>query len=133
MTAPRSGAEHVDEGGSVSLELGLLAPVLILAILSAVQVGMYLHAVQVVETAAQDGLEAGRMSGGSLAAARASATQMLDDTGGVDGATVAASREFDEVSVDVAGVAPQVVPGLLWRVHARAVGRVETFVPETLR
>ena len=121
------------ERGSVSLELGLLAPVLVLVMLAAVQTAMYLHAVQVAETAAQDGLEAGRATGGSVSAARHGANDLLGDAGGINDARVVATGGRGEVTVEVIGTAPQVIPGVTWDVHARAVGRVEVFVPETAR
>ena len=55
---------------------------------------------------------------------------VLDATGAVTDPQIDISRAPDAVTVEVSGVAPQVVPGLGLRVAASATGPVERFVAE---
>lgn len=118
------------EQGATSTELVLVMPAVLMMVLLAVQFGMYLHAAQVVEAAAQEGLEAGRGERDSAAASSARASTFLADTGGVQNAAVTARRDLAQVAVTVTGLAAEVVPGLDLRVTSVAIGPVERFIPE---
>lgn len=68
--------------GSTTLELVIVFPVFLAIVFSAVQAAMWWHARNLCLSAAQTGLQAGRVSGGSPAAAQDSAHAFLTRTGG---------------------------------------------------
>lgn len=123
---------HSDAGTSTT-ELVLVMPVVLLMVMLAVQFGLYLHAAQVVEAAAQEGLEAARGEDDLASEGESGVGSFLDMTGGVTASTVTVERSAAEVRVAVTGSAPQVVPGLDLRVSSVAVGPVERFIPEPQR
>lgn len=121
------------ESGTSTTELVLVMPVLLTMVLLAVQFGLYLHAAQVVEAAAQEGLEAARGERDAAAQGQAEAAGFLAATGGVETPAVTADRGGAQVSVTVTGTAVQVLPGLDLRVASTASGPVERFIPEPQR
>ncbi|MHB8533256.1 MAG: TadE/TadG family type IV pilus assembly protein [Solirubrobacteraceae bacterium] len=119
--------------GSVSTELVVVTPVLLLLVMVVVQFALWEHAQHIAEAAAQRGAETARVEHGSDAAGRAMAETAIAQLGGnllVD-ATVSISRNGDVVTVDVTGTAEAVVPFLSLPVRAVAVGAVERFVAPT--
>lgn len=126
-------ARRVGEDGSSTTELVLLMPAVLLAVMVSVQAGLYFHAGQVVEAAAQEALEAAQAETGNADRGRASAESFLDEAGGVREAVVDVTRTLDEVAVRVRGAAPNVLPLSVWHVEASASGPIERFVPEGQR
>ncbi|MPZ28927.1 MAG: pilus assembly protein TadE [Micromonosporaceae bacterium] len=122
-----------DEEGTSSTELVLVMPAVLFMVLLAVQFGLYLHAAQVVEAAAQEGLEAARGEVATVAEGRTRAAGFIASTGGVHSPEVTAARSADTATVTVTGAAPQVVPGLWLQVSSVASGPVERFIPEPQR
>lgn len=122
-----------DEVGGSTTELVLLMPVVVTSIMLVVQVGLYLHARQVVEAAAQEALETAQTEAGDAETGRADAEAFLIEAGGVREAAVEVTRRNDEVRVRVSGAAPNVVPGAVWQVRAAVQGAVERFIAETDR
>lgn len=120
---------RMNERGSVSAEIVIAVPALLLVILLSVQFGLYYHASAVARAAAEEGVRAARTDGGSAAAGEAEATDFLAQAAPnlIEDASVSASRTVDEARVEVRGVTVGVVPGLHLRVHAEAAGRVEYF------
>lgn len=119
--------------GSVSTELVIATPVLLLLVMLVVQFALWEHAQHIAEAAAQRGAETARVERGSDAAGRAMAQTAVAQLGGsllVD-PVVSVSRSGDVVTVDVTGSAAAVVPFLSLPVRAVAVGPVERFVPPT--
>ncbi len=121
------------EAASSTTELVLLMPVALLAVMLVVQAGLYFHARQVVQAAAQEALEAAQGEGGNAHAGRLRAQSFLDETGGVRRPIVEVAREVDEVRVRVDAVAPNVLPGAAWKVAGTVQGTAERFLPESQR
>lgn len=118
-----------DEGSSTT-ELVLLMPAVLLAVLVSVQVALFFHARQVVEAAAQEGLEAAQAEAATADVGRVEAESFLGDAGGIREAVVAVTRTASEVVVQVRGAAPNVLPFSVWTVEASATGPVERFIAE---
>ena len=104
-----------DERGSVSLELAVVFPVVLLLIFGTVQGALYYHARNVALAAAQEGVVDARVESGSAGAGVARAQGFLADAGGSSvllNAAVSSDRSATEVTITVRGVAPSVLPGL---------------------
>ncbi|QFZ18488.1 TadE/TadG family type IV pilus assembly protein [Saccharothrix syringae] len=120
------------ERGSVSAELVVATPLLLLMLLAIVQFALWSHATHIAQAAASQGLAAARAQNGTSAAGTASARQILDQlaAGPLRGAAVTVDRGAVSASVRISGTATPVVPLLSLPVHAEAVGPVERFVPD---
>jgi Flp pilus assembly protein TadG len=121
-----------DDRGSVSVELVIATPLLLLMLLAIIQFALWSHATHIAQAAASQGLAAARAQDGTAAAGSVSAQQMLDqlDSGPLTGASVNADRSATAASVRISGTATSVIPFLHLPVHAEAVGPVERFVPD---
>ena len=126
--APRRG-----EDGSSTTELVLLMPVVLFAVMLIVQAGLYFHARQVVEAAAQEALEATQGETATAELGTQAGDAFLAEAGGVRDAVVEVTRSGTQVSVSVVAVAPNVLPLVAWQVSASAMGEVERFVGEADR
>ncbi|MDP8931785.1 MAG: pilus assembly protein [Actinomycetota bacterium] len=122
-----------DQTGSSTTELVLLMPVVLLLVLLIVQFGLWLHARQVVATAAQEGAATAQKERGTAGAGRARAEAFLAEAGGIRSPQVQAQRSDTSARVSVQGVAPAALPGMAFDVEAIAEGPVERFVPEPQR
>jgi Flp pilus assembly protein TadG len=124
-------ALHGDRG-SVSAELVIATPLLLLMLLAIVQFALWSHATHIAQAAASQGLAVARSQNGTAAAGTSSARQLLDQlaSGPLTGSTVASDRNAASASVRVSGTATSVVPFLSLPVHAEAAGPVERFVPD---
>lgn len=118
--------------GSVSAELVIATPLLLLMLLAIVQFALWSHATHIAQAAASHGLAAARAQGGTAAAGTASAQQMLDQLarGPLTGTSVNSDRNTTSASVRISGTATSVVPFLSLPVHAEAAGPAERFVPD---
>jgi len=89
------------ERGTVSLELALVAPALMLLMLGVLQFGLWYHAQEVVQGAALEGARVAAAEDGSAAAGQARAMELLRE-----GLGTAATEEAASASVgpDVARV-----------------------------
>ena len=121
---------HGEQWGSTTVEVVVVLPTFMLAVLLAVQVGMVVYAAQTAEAAAQEAVEAARGEPDHDSTGVARASTVLDATGAVTNPQIRVSRATGTVTVRVSGVAPQVVPGLGLRVAASATGPVERFLAE---
>lgn len=119
-----------DETGSVGLQVVLLFPVLLVAIMAVVQLALVAHADHVAEAAAEEGARAARLSG-DPEAGRARAEAFLERAGRdiVSDSVVTAHATGDRVLVEVRGRAFGLLPGAPSRVSATSAGPVERFVP----
>jgi Flp pilus assembly protein TadG len=118
------------ERGSVTLEVSILAPVLLLVVFTIIQVGLWSYARSLALGAAQEGLAAGRAYGAPVEAGRARAQSFLDATAGdsLVGSDVRARATAASLRIEVTGRALSVlpgVPGLPVRQHAE--GPIERF------
>lgn len=118
--------------GSVSAELVIATPLLLLMLLAIVQFALWSHATHIAQAAASQGLAVARSQNGTAAAGTSSAQQLLDQLAGgpLTGSAVISDRGAASASVKVSGTASSVVPFLTLPVHAEAVGPVERFVPD---
>ncbi|MEV0675893.1 TadE/TadG family type IV pilus assembly protein [Actinosynnema sp. NPDC050436] len=135
--ATRAGRRRVrralrGDRGSVSAELVIAMPLLLLMLLAIVQFALWSHATHIAQAAASQGLAAARSQNGTAAAGAAGARHLLDQlaSGPLTGSTVTSDRNAASASVRVSGTATSVVPVLSLTVHAEAVGPVERFVPD---
>lgn len=108
-------------------------PVLMLLITASVQFAVYEHAVTVALDAAQRGLQAARVQGGSNAAGQTAALTDAAQLGSgiLVGPAVTVTRTGGSVSVQVRGSAEPVMPGITLHVAAVAAGPLEQFSPTT--
>lgn len=120
---------RVDERGAATAELVLVTPLMLFMILLVVQFGLWFHASHVASAAAQEGARAARVEGSSAGAGQQRAEELLDSLGRrlVLERSVTSTRDGDVARVEVAGVAPQVVPGFRLPISAESEAPVEEF------
>jgi Flp pilus assembly protein TadG len=116
--------------GSVTLEVSILAPVLLLVVFTIIQVGLWSYARSLALGAAQEGVAAGRAYRAPAEAGRVRAESFLDATAGdsLVGISVTSAATAATLRVEVTGRALSVlpgVPGLPVRQHAE--GPIERF------
>ncbi|WP_245783441.1 TadE/TadG family type IV pilus assembly protein [Amycolatopsis sacchari] len=118
--------------GSVSAELVIATPLLLLVLLAVVQFALWSHATHIAQAAASQGLATTRAQNGTAAAGVGSAQQLLHQLAGgpLRDAAVSADRGAGGASVRIAGTATPVLPFLTLPVRAEAAGPVERFVPD---
>lgn len=108
-------------------------PVLILLVMLPVQVGLWWHAKQAAEVAAEEAVDAAQIATATAADGEAGAAAILSRAGNLRNVTVTVNRTADTVTVDVRGdLGFSVFPGG-WNVHAHAEAPIERFVPEPER
>jgi len=117
--------------GAVAAQLVIGMPVLMLLITASIQFAIYHHAVDVAVDAAQRGLQAARIQGGSNAQGEAAATKDANQIGAgiLVGPTVTLSRSGGSIRVEVRGTAATVMPGVVLQVVGVASGPIERFSP----
>ena len=117
------------ERGDAAVETVLAVHVLLFLILVVIQAGLWFHGSQLVEAAAQEGMQAGRVETGSATAAEARARQFVAGMSPSIAATtqVQASRTADTTRVVVSGRVEQLIPGLRLTVSGTAEGPTERF------
>lgn len=121
------------ERGAVATELAILMPVLILLTLLPVQVGLWWHAKQAAQVAAEEALDAAQPAAATRADGIAGAEAILGQAGNLTNATIDIDRTAEEVSVSIRGdLGFSIFPGA-WAVTAHAQGSTERFVAEVDR
>ncbi|MBD0742957.1 hypothetical protein BG418_01175 [Streptomyces sp. CBMA152] len=110
MRRVRSG----DDRGVGSVEFAVLAVVVLMLVLTAIQVGLYYHARKVAQSAARQGVEAGRQFGASPGDGVTQAQDFLAKFGGsVQGASVSSAGSTPaQIRITVHGTVATLVPGL---------------------
>lgn len=121
------------EQGATTSELVIAFPAALVIVMLALQFGLYLHAAQIVEAAAQEAVEAAQVERADPASGRAAARSLLSGLGGLRAPTTDVRRTATTVTARVTGRAPQVVPGMDLAVSGSAEGPVERFIPEPAR
>jgi len=116
----------------VTLEMALVAPALLVLILSCVQFSLWYYAGSVVRAAAREGANAGAEGAGGPAAAEPAARAVVAGPGGggavhVPEVAVSTDAGAETVTVVVSGEAPSLVLGLRLPVRASATASAETF------
>lgn len=113
--------------GTGSLELATVAVVVLALAFTTIQVGLYYHARKVAQSAARQGVDAGRQFGAGPGDGAAQAQQYLTRYGNsVRGAQVSASgSSAQQIHITVTGHVATLVPGLKLHVTQHADGPVE--------
>ena len=121
------------EQGFITAQFVIVIPVVLFAVVAAVQGGSYLHAQRVVQAAAEDGSEAARANNATPDIGRAVALDTLSQLGGssVTGVTVTSTRRGDQAVVEVVGHATGPLGAMT--VRATSSGPLERFRPEAGR
>jgi Flp pilus assembly protein TadG len=124
-------ALHGDRG-SVSAELVIATPLLLLMVLAIVQFALWSHATHIAQTASSQGLAAARVQNATAAQGTTGAQHVLDQLGRgpLTNTRIDTRRGADAASIRVSGEASAVIPFLHLAVHAEAAGPVERFVPD---
>lgn len=112
MEALRRRLHGSRERGSMSVELVILTPVLLLLLFMIVQAGLYIHAREVALHAAAEGSAAATVEGGTDADGAAAALGFADQVGALSGTAATVERTASTVTVTVTGQAPSIIPGL---------------------
>lgn len=132
MSLRRPGTAR--ESGSVSTQLVVATPLLLLMIMLIVQFALWQHAMHVAEAAAQEGATAARLYGGTDADGQNSADEILSTFSHsiiVDPA-VSVTRTATAVQVAIASHVETIVPGMSLPVNVVADGPIERFTPTTV-
>jgi len=118
-----------DERGSVSAELVVATPLLLLLIMSVVQFAIWEHATHVADAVAQQGLAVGRLQGGTAAAGKAEAQNVLNQLGSgvLVSPDITATKTAATTTVVVTGRAEGIVGLFSLPVKATAAGPSEAY------
>ena len=116
------------EGGSTSIQMVFLLPVLFSVMFLGMQAALYYHARTVAIAAAQEGARAAAAETGTTARGAAAAVGFVADAGGDDVLTavsVAGARTPTTATITVTGRALSVIPGWTPRLQQSATAPVE--------
>lgn len=116
--------------GSVSLELAIAFPVVLLLITALMQYGLWFFARTVALAAAQEGVSAARVLDAVPADGEEGAAQYIEDNGAdtlMAPTVVATTPTAGVVAIEVSGRSLTVVPGMALTVTQSAQGPVESF------
>jgi len=124
-----------DDRGSISLQMAVIAPVMLALIWITVQAGIWYNARHVALAAAQQGARAASVSGGSVGAGGNAAREFLSTAGNGQFTTRSVSpiRSGNTVTVTVTGTTQSFVPGLHGTVTQSATMPVERFTNRNTR
>ena len=100
------------ERGSMSVELVILMPALLLTIFVIIQAGLWVNAREVALHAAAEGSAAATVENGGDELGSSAALAYVEQVGALTGTTVIVDRTATDVTVTVTGQAPSIVPGL---------------------
>jgi Flp pilus assembly protein TadG len=133
--APRSPAPHAQrrwgaradqDRGSVSLEMIVLTPMLLLLMFAAIQIALHSHARNIALAAAQDAARADGAYQSAPGAGQDAATAFLAQTGdGLGNPAVTITHTGTEVHATVTGHAISIIPFLSWTVSQSASSPIE--------
>lgn len=118
------------ERGSATVEIAVLAPVLLFTVFTIIQIGLWSFARSLALGAAQEGVAAGRGYQAPAQAGQARAEEFLAAAGGDSllSPRVVAHASSNEVTVEVTGRAQSVLPGVPGLpVRQRAQGPIERY------
>lgn len=111
--------------GSVSIEALVLVPLFLAVVFTIMEASLWIHASTVAQAAAQDGVRAGTVVGGSETQARATAQEILGQRSVGEDWQVTTTVDGRNLTVSVAGFATSVVPGVSLGVHESATMPLE--------
>lgn len=118
--------------GTVTVQLVIAAPLMLLLLMLTVQFAVYLHASHVAQASAAQALAAARAEGGTAADGDAQAEAVLKNLaqGVLLQPEVTVVRGAVQVRVEITGVAQTVVPPLRLPVHVVAEGPAEEWTTQ---
>ncbi|MFD7283847.1 TadE/TadG family type IV pilus assembly protein [Streptomyces sp. NPDC059862] len=113
--------------GAGSVEVAVLAVVVLMLVFTIIQVGLFYHARKVAQSAARQGVDTGRQFGSTPADGVAQAQEFLAKFGGsVRSASVSSAESTaQEIHITVTGQVATLVPGLELTVSQDAHGPIE--------
>lgn len=119
------------EAGIASTEVAIVMPAVLILIMLIFQVGLFWHAKQAADVAAEEAVESAQLAAASEADGLAGANSILGQAGNLQNVVVTVDRDIGAglVTVTVSGEAPAIVPFGNWRVEAQAQGSIERFIP----
>lgn len=119
------------EAGIASTEVAIVMPAVLVLIMLIFQVGLFWHAKQAADVAAEEAVESAQLVAASEADGLAGANSILGQAGNLRNVVVTVDRDIGTglVTVTVSGEAPAIVPFGNWRVEAQAQGSIERFIP----
>ncbi|OJV58274.1 MAG: hypothetical protein BGO38_08840 [Cellulomonas sp. 73-145] len=131
MPAPRPHQRTTGDRGSVSLELAIVFPALLLIVTALIQYALWFHARSLALAAAQQGVSVARAYHSTPAAGRGSALAFIADHGAdtlLNADVTTASPAAGQVQVVVTGRSVSVLPGVAgFAVSQSAAGPLERF------
>lgn len=121
-----------DESGQAA-EAVIVFPVLLLIIMAVVQFGLWYHAAAVAKAAAAEGVRAARAEGATDSDGASTTSAFLAQAGPtvVRDVQLTVSRDTETARVEIRATAANVIPGLVFPVHALAQSPVERFRAES--
>ena len=111
----------------------IVFPVALLIVMLALQFGLWLHAAQIAEAAAQEAVEAAQAEPADADSGHLAARSLLSELGALRSPSIAVDRTATTVTSRVTGRAQQLVPGFGVVVSGTAEGPVERFIPGVSR
>jgi len=120
-----------DEAGVTSTEVAVIMPALIIVIMMVFQIGMFWHAKQSADVAAEEAVEAAQVATATVADGYSGAAAILGQAGNLRDAVVIVDRDevTGTVTVVITGRAPSIIPFGAWGITAQAQGSIERFIP----
>ena len=117
------------ESGTVSAELVIATPLLLLLIMAVIQFALWEHATHIAEAVAQQGVSVTRLQGETAGAGETQAQTVLDQLGPsvLAGSHVTATHTAATATVTVTGHAESIIGLLTLPVRATATGPTETY------
>jgi Flp pilus assembly protein TadG len=120
-----------NDRGEATTEMVLVVPVLLVLITLVIQFALWYHASNVADAAAEEGMRAARLLGGTAEAGQTTAESFLSQAGPtiVVAPEVSVSRDTETARVEVRGRVVSVVPGMRLPIDAVAQSPLEKFRP----
>ena len=114
-----------------STEVAVVMPVMIVVVMLVFQVGLFWHAKQAADVAAEEAVDAAQVATATEADGYAGANTILSQAGNLRDSEVTVDRNAATgiVTVTITGHAPSIVPFGSWTVSAQAQGSIERFIP----
>jgi hypothetical protein len=112
-----------------TVQVAILFPAVLLWLMLIVQYGLWWHGKQVANAAAAEAIDAAQSPEGTEGEGTRAARRFVDGSGNLTDVTVAVNRGPEEVTAEVRGQAPQLIPGFSWSVTSRSHGPIERFIP----
>lgn len=118
------------EAGVASTEVAIVMPVMIIVVMLVFQIGLFWHAKQAADAAAEEGVDAAQVATATEADGHAGVDTILSQAGNLRDVNVQVTRDLATgvVTVTVTGNSPSIVPFGSWAVSSQAQGSIERYV-----